>query len=409
MGIVTVWVYMDGVAITLYDKFDELAVLVDIIRENWEAEYSITVCSNHPDGQSEIEDREIQIDNYVDGGRVKFNPDMDHPRHWINLRTRIFDAIKRSCETALKDVDGYVMHLHADAWPLSEEKFTDLKTELQNRKKALAVRGLGFEWRTPNCHVGQVMDQFFLIDSEFAREERVFDVNPLSMLPHTSIHNMMLILFVGRVGLENIWWYSRMQEDLQWDESPIDLPFTGVRPGVVNKDWEFLHISTDEFPDDLGKSVQAYHLQKQGEWGGEHITQYIDEYYRDDVFETLSAYEKDLNERMRKLGFQPEHFGREFSKMEAKYEQGKNQLGRTLVKNYSNKLLKQPFYWLLSKLPRLRFDHLESPRGYRFHRDAEWPTSAAVDQYQAHVKREDFPEDMQHWYDGFYSENQKKQ
>jgi len=40
---------VNGIAISFYDKFDELAVLVDIIRHNWDEEYYIVVSSKHSD------------------------------------------------------------------------------------------------------------------------------------------------------------------------------------------------------------------------------------------------------------------------------------------------------------------------------------------------------------------------
>ena len=40
----------NAIAISVYDKFDEVKILVDIIRENWEHKYFITLCYyNHPE------------------------------------------------------------------------------------------------------------------------------------------------------------------------------------------------------------------------------------------------------------------------------------------------------------------------------------------------------------------------
>ncbi|MXR51001.1 hypothetical protein GRX03_05185 [Halovenus sp. WSH3] len=37
---------MKAVSISLYDKFVDLSILVDVIRHNWEGDYYISVCSN---------------------------------------------------------------------------------------------------------------------------------------------------------------------------------------------------------------------------------------------------------------------------------------------------------------------------------------------------------------------------
>jgi len=52
-----------GIAISLYNKFEELGVLIDIIRKNWKNKYFISVCSNYPNAQEYI--KGLDIDTFV--------------------------------------------------------------------------------------------------------------------------------------------------------------------------------------------------------------------------------------------------------------------------------------------------------------------------------------------------------
>ena len=60
-----------AIAISVYDKFEEVAILTDIIRENWEDDYIITLCCNHPDGPKNL--KSLPIDAYVQGDNIPYN------------------------------------------------------------------------------------------------------------------------------------------------------------------------------------------------------------------------------------------------------------------------------------------------------------------------------------------------
>lgn len=386
---------MVGFAISVYDKFDELAVLVDIIRENWEDEYHISVCCNHPEGQDRIEELGLDIDEYVEGSDIVFDPDFDYVRRDINKRSRILESIKKSNLSAIDAGCDYVMHLHADAWPLSEESFQDIKDEMEENGSKVAFRGHGLEWRTPSCYTGQVMDQFFLYDTEFAREARLFDYEPLELLPHKSIHNSLALLLFGRAGLSNLYWYSDMKDDIQWDGEPVDLPFTGVRPGVFNPVYDLLHIASDEFPQDLGKSIQALYLKEQS-LSGEYIDQFIDDHYRENVIKQVHEIEEEYNRRLRLLGFKPRVFGREFTDMEEVLAKPTSERLKLLFVKRAKNIVKWGMSTFLSQIP--RFSKLSDRSLWRFHRDAGWPDTKAEDVYLENVEKIDFPNN-DFWFD----------
>ena len=60
----------NAIAISVYDKFDEVKILVDIIRENWEHKYFITLCCNHPEGENHL--GALLIDSYVQGDPIPY-------------------------------------------------------------------------------------------------------------------------------------------------------------------------------------------------------------------------------------------------------------------------------------------------------------------------------------------------
>ncbi len=399
---------MKGIAISLYDKFDELAVFVDMIRSDWEDEYFISVCCAHPDGEEAIAERGITVDCYVQGGRVHFTPDMPSEngavsRKGVNRTARILDSMFLACQAALSERDDVetVMHCHADAWPLSEQKLEELIEEMYARDRRLAIRGLGLEWREPNNPLGVVMDQFFIFDSEFAEERSLFDADPLTLLPHKSIHNALSILLLGRAGLDNIWYYSLMKDDLQWDGTPVELPYIGVRPGIYNPEWELLHIATDEFPDDLGKSVQAHYLETHGNWTGETVTSYIEEYHREDTFERVLQHEERLNDILKRRGFDIKKQGRKFSQMQALIEESSDSPLAAAKRFLKQRVAKELLFRFLSAIPAERFSHLGDPRTRKFYHDAEWPGSL-VEAYRTTLDRDDFPDDMTFWFEGCY-------
>lgn len=390
---------MKGIAVSMYDKFDQAAVLIDMVRSDWTDDVYVTVCSNHPDGRSELAARNVDIDEYVQGGRVSYHPDMDSPRRDINLVARILDSIAASCRACLDGPVDSVMHLHADAWPLSEDGYDQLLAQMDRREKRLAVRGHGLEWRTPMCIVGQVMDQFFLVDADFARKRRLFEVNPLSYLPHLSIHTCLLLVFLGRATLDEMWYYSTMDDDRQWDGEPINLPYTGVRPGVFNPEYQLLHVATDEFPASLGKAVQAHWLNEHGPWESDVVSAYVDEHVTDDVFEQLATHEEQLNTRLRRYGFIPERFGREFTKMQARLDDARERPVRTFVENALKRGVRDPLFTMLSKLPESRFDNLGDPERRQFYYDSRWNKDTIPELYRRELDPEDFPALMRRWYE----------
>ena len=110
------------------------------------------------------------------------------------------------------------MHLHSDAWPLSEKKYLRLIDEMYGKRAKLGIRGFGhgvYPWSSP---LGHVDDMFFIADAEHAKKVDLFDIRPLALLPHKqSVHGMLNTVFLAKVGLDKIYHYDNHMNMILWD------------------------------------------------------------------------------------------------------------------------------------------------------------------------------------------------
>jgi len=384
---------MNGIAISLYDKFADLGVLIDIIREHWDDEYYISVCSNHPNAKARLS--EFDIDTVATGKQINYSPDMESPKKQILITSRILDSFKKACKGVLKTDCEYVMHLHADAWPLSERGYTSLVDEMKSREKKFAVRGPGLEFRTQTQWCGHVMDQFLLFEREFAAANDIFDYRETDLLPHTTIHNALMLFLLGRVELSNVYWYSNMESDVYWDGTDTNHVFSGIRPGIVIPDFDFLHIAREAFPAEHGAELQAAFLRDHGIADGPHVSSLLNRHDRslDEVCRDLAQIEKRQDRRLRLLGYKPKTFGRRFDDKEAILDRPRS----ILLKAFADNLLSKParvvaglLRWLPGEKDYLYLRHKEREK---LTRSAEWPDELLADRYDRAIRDDDFPGD----------------
>jgi len=289
---------MIGISISLYDRFQELSILVDIIRENWEEEYYITVCSNHPEAEDRIAELNLDLDQFVEGDAITYDPSMKGIREQVNMISRVYDTIRKACTAAMEpEIVSHVMHLHADAWPLSEERLYRLVDEMDERDQPVAFKGYGLG-RRGVFPIGHVMDQYFVLDTEYAQEIGFFGHSVFELLPDRGIHTVMMLILLGKVGWSNVYFYSDGSEQVYWDGKRS----FGVNPMMYNPDWEYVHIKRDDFPADLGKTLQAVYLAEHGITDGPHIKSLLERY--NVSREALVSRLKDLEEMYdEKLGW----------------------------------------------------------------------------------------------------------
>lgn len=328
---------MIGISISLYDKFDDLAVLVDIIRENWKQNYYISVCSNHPDAPDRMADLDLDIDNFTYGTQINYDPEMVGLREQVNRICRVYDTIRGAAVPAIEADDvSYIMHVHADAWPLSENAVHNLIEEMETQESQVAFKGKGLAHRGHRL-VGHMMDQFFVLNADYAAKKEFFEHSPFELLPDRGIHTMMTVLLLGKVGWSNVYFYSDQSEQVFWDDQSA----TGARPMAFNPNYEFFHLATEDFPEDLGESLQAYYLHERGLTEGEHLSDLIDEHYvpSEQLLKRLETVEQELDSQI--LFFNTKDLGRNFRLAKDYVEKPATERVLFLVRGGLNRALKK--------------------------------------------------------------------
>jgi hypothetical protein len=303
------------------------------------------------------------------------------------------------------------MHLHADAWPLDESKFNKLAEDVSKRNRALAIRGWGVEHRGNKVWVGDVIDQFFMFEANYFDENSVFDFELMDLLPHTSIANGLMILFLGRVGLSNIYHYSDMSDDVDWQEKKKY--YGRIRPSVYVPRWKFLHVARDGFPGEYGKHLQAIYLRQNEIEYGSAVKSLLSNYSmsKENLQEELQNIEDDLDRRLRYLGYNPEIFGRRFEYKKGVLDKNKYEKVRSLVRNLLTRKIYYPGLRILNRLTPLG-RHLNSKQLYQSTRDvylgnyflypdASWPDESLDGFYAGVCDKADFSDSESFWFENY--------
>jgi len=373
---------MNGIAISVYDKFEEVAVLIDIIRKNWKNDYYISLCSNYSNAKQYIGD--LDIDCFTQGADIKYSSNMPWiPRGRTNLVCRVLDTIKKSCAGAIEGRCEYVMHLHSDAWPLNENTFLKLIQETRAKKKKIAVRGIDFSYYGKDVPLGHIDDMFFVFDTAYLNDIGFFEYNPLDLFPHkNSVHGALVLLLLGKIGIRNIYYYSHHSNLEYWDGKNKVLPFERAKPSIFDPCWKFLHVHTGAFPEDLGKSVQAYYLKKYDMTKGVNIGKFLKRYYipEKELFKTLSEIENKQDFKLKLMGSNPIVFGRDFSRKQEILTAPLKDKIKMLAMN----LAKIPYYRLLNK---------KDIRTRGLYPDSLWPNKNIYEYYNEIIQLDDFPEE----------------
>ena len=379
-----------GIAISLYDKFEELAVLVDIIRKNWKNKYIISVCSNYPEAKKRIKELNLDIDKFAQGENILFSPkEMKGVRKAVNLYCRVIDSIKKSCRGAEELGADYVIHLHTDAWPLKESGLLKIIENMKRDNKKVAVRGFGLAKYGHDCPLGHIDDMFFIYDVKYFRKIGFFNFNVLEMLPtRLSIHGILATLLISRAGISKIYFYDDHTKLEYWDGTHKD-PLRGrANPSAFNEETGFLHVNVGSFPDDYGKKVQAMYLNDYRITDGKYVKEFLGKYGipKKQLIEELEVVERNLRLKIRLTGFpifSLGRFGRDFSKM----------------RWYLNSPIGRKFkYWFMS-IGRTTWENLISKRfGVTILPEYSiWPESLESF-YSRTLKATDYPDKSMVWF-----------
>jgi hypothetical protein len=265
-----------GIAITFYDRFDDLGGLHDIFRHNFQHPFHLYGCSHHSNPGPEMEKRGIRLDKFSAGEDIGYDP--KDPIQ-MALICRVVNAIQTSCRLAIEDGCDYVMHVHCDAWPLKEDELLAMFSHLAEGDASVLLRAdLGY--LMDDNPMGTIDDHFFFFNAARMKTYRVFDFDPIDMLPHLlTAHGMLALQFVVKVPRREIVQYSDWQDTVRWPTGPkINGPFHPLKPSSFDEKRGFIHIHWPDFPDRMGLQLQSYYLQQQGLTKGPTVLRYLKDF-----------------------------------------------------------------------------------------------------------------------------------
>lgn len=372
-----------GISISLYNKFEDLGILLDIIRENWEDRYYVSVCSNHPNAEERVEKYRSKIDYFKKGHDIKYYPDKGGILD--NKKYRIHNSILTACRGALSGPGvSHVFHVHTDAWQLSEKSLRSLINEMNenNASAAFKVNPSKFARRYPP---GSLPDQLWMIDAKDAESANFFDSKALDFPPSDSVHYMWPMLFLAHFGLGRLYQYSDRSEETLWNGTSAQGNI--ARPMFYNSKYGQVHIATEDFEGSLGKSLQAYYLKKYNLNKGKNISNFVDKYQikKGDLFKRLSRWIGGLNENLKWYGLSVNDFDHDMRKIRPFIDE------KTAIEKWKYAIKEETKDTVVGKI-------LEGVYSlFKTSADREMPvpqrTQTLEDYYRSVLQREDFPEE----------------
>lgn len=327
-----------GFALSLYDKFDDLETVIDIIR-SWKHDYVISVCCNHPQGKKRLQDVDYDLfcqpRHIAQFGNYMTSEKWDHAAQYAH-HMRCTESVRSSCQNLEQtDVDIGV-HLHSDAWFLNEHKLRVLIQNMIMKKKRVATRGNGLEyvWHPfRQCNAfGNVDDHGIIWDVPWCEQRHVWDFKPEALMYHKrSVHAQLGLVFGVKVGLDN-WWY--------YPYHPVDYNncFTrGLSPYNFDTMHRLLHVNVDTLPFDWGRSLQANMLQ-------EHGYDLLKEFRDKNVVSKINDFDRLYRWRLRLCGFSRKQVSAKPPLL--KKQDMSNITLRGILRNYRHQIID----WMLDKL-----------------------------------------------------------
>jgi len=219
-----------GVALSLYNKVNELKTNVSIIRKHWSSNNDafISVCCNDPSSVATVE--ALDVTTTVIGDDIPTTTK-------AHRRFRIFDCIRKSISACEAD---FIIHFHSDAYAIRVEPIIELIEKMEELGAKVAFRGRGLPFRSGKCIHGDVDDHFIifrrqaLLDSDFFNisTEQYTDLTPLKYLNVGNPESLMAFLITNAFSEDEMLFYTDMRENIVDASVPPDPFYTD---GVMHR------------------------------------------------------------------------------------------------------------------------------------------------------------------------------
>ena len=196
-----------GIALSLYDKFDQLKTNISIIRNHWNSHNDsfISVCCNNTDIIGDIE--KLDINKVTPGDNI---PYVDKP----SRRLRIVDCIQKSILNCESD---FIIHYHSDAYALKVEAILEIIKEMEEKNYHVAYRGKGIEYRNDKNFAGDIDDHYVIFRRSEILKRSTLDLNKDELAKFLTVGNpeTLLSFVVSSVYKpEEIFHYDNMSKNI---------------------------------------------------------------------------------------------------------------------------------------------------------------------------------------------------
>lgn len=350
-----------GFCISVYDKFEETRILIELIR-NYSFINEIILLRNDNVNQEEFEKYEIQslCDRVVENSKYRYLKG-DKTSNEASITARIWEAQRTGMLIAAQKND-IVIHTHADGWLLKENFLFEVCEKFEKHNLDFAFRGPGLSYRNNKGELlGKLDDHFYIVASSKIKksiflQKEVFEL-PIDCL---NIHGILAFWLTAEFEVSKTWHYDDFTEVLNWMGQKImvenEIPM--LRPLHYTEKQSILHIHRKDFINErLAKELQAYYLRTNSTVRpGSYTELFVSKYYRD-----LELIQKEISFKIGlKLPF-IKALG-----INTKFHHN-NPL---IINNYFNMALKTPWKILILNLVKILY-----PRNKFFNKNSSYPLS----------------------------------
>jgi hypothetical protein len=246
-----------GIAISLYDKYDDLVTLLSIIN-NWKHDYYISVCCSKDELIPKIES--LKGVNSVCQPRpvAQLGMHNNSKKNMYAQNIRCTESVRASCENLEKSGCGIGVHVHSDCWFLDEEKLRRIVFWMVANDYKVVTRGHGLEESfhpMRKAVFGSVDDHAMFWDISWCKERHVWEFKPEAMMYHQhGVHTQLAMVFGVKVGLDNWAYYPHSSLDV------FGNPTRNLSPVNYDSVNDVIHVNCGALPNNWGKYIQDYYL-----------------------------------------------------------------------------------------------------------------------------------------------------